>query len=249
MDALLKDFKLGLRALAKKPASSAIAILAFGLGIGLCATMFSLIYGVSFRGIGVPEADRLALIYRTNPSENIDRMGVDQHDFYDWREQQRVFEAIAGFSSGTINVSGPTDEPIRYDGAFVTANVFDVLRKPPVIGTSFRPGDDAPGAPMTVLIGYDVWTSRYNSDPDVIGKVIRVNGEQATILGVVAEDFRFPQTEQIWIPRRDVRGDNPERGTGPFLTVFGRLKEGMTIDQATLDMSLVAQNIASQYPE
>ena len=249
MDALLKDFKLGLRALTKKPASSAIAILAFGLGIGLCATMFSLIYGVYFRGIGVPEADRLALIYRTNPSENIDRMGVDQHDFYDWREQQRVFEAIAGFSSGTINVSGPTDEPVRYDGAFVSANVFDVLRKPPILGTSFRPGDDAPDAPMTVLIGYDVWTSRYNSDPDVIGQVIRVNGEQATILGVVAEDFRFPQTEQIWIPRRDVRGDNPERGTGPFLTVFGRLKEGMTIEQATLDMSLVAQNLASQYPE
>ncbi len=186
MDALLKDFKLGLRALAKKPASSAIAILAFGLGIGLCATMFSLIYGIYFRGIGVPEADRLALIYRTNPSENIDRMGVDQHDFYDWREQQRVFEAIAGFSSGTINVSGPTDEPIRYDGAFVTANVFDVLRKPPVLGTSFRPGDDAPGAPMTVLIGYDVWTSRYNSDPDVIGQTTNFAGHYCKTAAIFA---------------------------------------------------------------
>jgi predicted permease len=249
MDAFLKDFRLGLRALAKKPASSAIAVVAFGLGIGLCATMFSMIYGVYYRGIGVPDADRLALIFRTNPSENIERMGVDQHDFYDWREQQQAFEAIAGFSSGTINVSGVTDDPVRYDGAFVTANLFDVLRKPPILGTSFRVGDDTPGAPMTALIGYDIWVNRYDSDPNVIGQIIRVNGEQATILGVVAEDFRFPQTEEIWIPRRDVRDENPERGTGPFLTVFGRLKDGMTVEQATLDMSLVAQNLALQYPE
>ena len=156
MDALLKDFRLGLRALAKKPASSLIAVIAFGLGIGLCATMFSMIYGVYYRGIGVPESDRLTLIFRTNPSENIDRMGVDQHDFYDWREQQHSFDAIAGFSSGTINVSGATDEPARYDGAFVTANLFDVLQKPPILGAGFREGDDAPGAPMTVLIGCDV---------------------------------------------------------------------------------------------
>ena len=249
MDALFKDFKLGIRALAKKPASSAIAVVAFGLGIGLCATMFSMIYGVYYRGIGVPEADRLALIYRTNPSENIDRMNVDQHDFYDWHEQQHAFEALAGYSTGTINVSGTGDTPIRYDGAFVTANVFDVLRKPPILGTSFRLGDDAPGAPLAALIGYDIWVNRHDSDPEIIGQIIRVNGEQATILGVVAEGFRFPHNEEIWIPRRDVRGDNPERGTGPFLTVFGRLKNGMTAEQATLDMSLVAHNLSTQHPE
>jgi hypothetical protein len=83
MGAFVKDFKLGLRALAKKPASSAIAILAFGLGIGLCATMFSIIYGIYFRGIGVPEADRLTLIFRTNPSEDIERMWPNEHDFYE----------------------------------------------------------------------------------------------------------------------------------------------------------------------
>ena len=110
MAALLKDFELGLRALLKKPGSSAISIVAFGLGIGLCATMFSIIYGVYFRGIGVPEADRLTLIFRSNPSENIERMWVHQHDFYDWREQQRSFEALAAFSTGTINVSGSSGQ-------------------------------------------------------------------------------------------------------------------------------------------
>jgi predicted permease len=249
MGALIQDFKLGLRALAKKPGSSAISIVAFGLGIGLCATMFSIIYGVYFRGIGVPEADRLALIFRSNPSEDIERMWVDQHDFYDWREQQGSFEAIASFSTGTINVSGSSGQPERFDGAFVSANLFDVLRVAPALGSSFRVGDDAPGAPLTALLGYDVWATRYESDPTVIGTLISVNGEQATILGVMPDEFMFPQTEEIWIPRRDVRGDNPNRGDGPWFQVVGRLKDGLTLEQAGLDMSLVAQRLAQAYPE
>ncbi len=248
MTALLKDFRLGLRALFKRPASSAIAILAFGLGIGLCATMFSIIYGVYFRGIGVPEAERLTLISRTNPAENVTRMGVDQHDFYDWREQQQSFSGIAGFSTGTINVSGSGD-PERFDGAFVSANLFEVLRVTPALGSTFREGDDATGAPLTVLLGYGVWTSRYDSDPEVVGRTVKVNGEQATIIGVMPDGLRFPEDEEIWIPRRDVRGENPERGTGPWFQVVARLKDGITFDQAALDMSLVAQRLAQEYPE
>ena len=247
MGAFFKDFELGVRALAKKPASSAIAILAFGLGIGLCTTMFSIIYGIYFRGIGVPEADRLTLIYKTNPSENIERMWPNEPDFYDWREQQRSFSGLAGFSTGTINVSG-TEQPERFDGAFVSANLFEVLRVTPVLGSGFRNGDDAPGAPLTALIGYKVWVDRYGSDPEIIGHTIKVNGEQATILGVMPDGFRFPEQEEIWIPRRDTRAEYTNRG-GPQFQVLGRLKDNVTLDQAGLDMSLVAQRLAQEYPE
>ncbi len=247
--AFLTDLRLGIRALANRPASSAIAIVAFGLGIGLCATMFSIIFGIYFRGIGVPDADRLRLIFRTNPSEDIERMGVDQHDFYDWREQQQSFAGIAGFSTGTINVSGSSGDPERFDGAFVSANLFEILQTPPVLGSGFREGDDSPGAPLTALIGYGVWTSRYESDPAIIGQTIKVNGEQATILGVMPDGFRFPMDEEIWIPRRDVRGENPNRGDGPWFQVVGRLKDGVTTDQAGLDLSLVAQRLEREYPE
>jgi putative ABC transport system permease protein len=249
MSAFLKDLKLGTRTLAKKPASSLTAIVAFGLGIGLCATMFSIIYGVYFRGIGVPSADRLTLIFRNNPAENITRMGVPQHDFYDWREQQQSFTGLAGFSTGTINVSGSRGDPERFDGAFVSANLFDVLRVRPALGSSFREGDDSPGAPLTVLIGYRIWTERYGSDPGILGQLTKVNGEQATILGVMPDGFRFPEDEEIWIPRRDVRAENPTRGDGPWFRVVGRLKEGLTFDQAALDMSLVAERLAQAYPE
>ncbi len=141
-----------------------------------------------------------------------------------------------------------TEQPERFDGAFVSANLFEVLRVTPVLGSSFRNGDDAPGAPMTAIIGYKVWVDRYRSDPGVIGQTIKVNGEQTTILGVMPDGFRFPEEEDIWIPRRDTRAEYPNRD-GPQFQVVGRLKDGMTLDQAALDLSLVAQRLAQEYPE
>jgi len=247
MESLLRDVRVGARALLKQPGSTAISILAFALGIGLCTTMFSIIYGTYLRGIGVPESDRLVVINRTNPSQNISRMRVPQHDLYDWRERQRSFEGLAGYSTGTMNLSDAGD-PERFDGAFVTANIFDVLRVPPILGSTFRNGDDRPGAPLTVLLGYDVWATRYASDPAIIGTVVKVNGEQGTIIGVMPEDFLFPVQERLWVPRRDERAEN-QRGDGPSLRVFGRLRDGVTLDEARLDMSLIAQRLEVDYPE
>jgi hypothetical protein len=139
LESTIQDLRVGARALFKQPGSTMVSILAFGLGIGLCATMFSIIYGVYVRGIGVPESERLVVISRNNPSQNITRMDVPQHDLYDWREQQRSFEGLAGFSTGTMNLSDAGD-PERFDGAFVTANIFDLLRVRPILGSTFRDG-------------------------------------------------------------------------------------------------------------
>ncbi len=120
IESLLKDLRFGVRTLLKRPGSTIVSVLAFGLGIGLCTTVFSLVYGVFGRGLGVPDADELFLVHRTNPSENIEEMRVPQHDFYDWRDQQQSFEGLAGYATGTVNVSG-TEGPERLEGAFVTA--------------------------------------------------------------------------------------------------------------------------------
>jgi predicted permease len=248
MGSLLNDLKFGARTLLKRPGSTFIAVIAFALGIGLCTTMFSINYGVYFRGIGVPEANKLVLVFRANPEEDIDRMSVPQHDFYDWKEQQQSFEGIAGYSTGTVNLSG-TEGPERFNGGFVTANMFDVLRVRAELGSTFREGDDAAGAPLTVLLGYDAWLRRYDADPDIVGKIVKVNGEQGTIIGVMPDGFMFPEEEQLWIPRRDERPANPERGTGNWVQVVGRLKAGTTVEQAELDMQLVAQRLAQEYPE
>ncbi len=248
METLFRDLKFALRALAKTPGSAAISIIALALGIGLTTMMFSLVYGVFFRGLGVPEADRLYVIWRTNPSEGISRMGVSQHDLYDWIEAQESFEGLGHFSNGTVNLSG-SDGPERYDGAFVSANVFDLLRVRPLLGSAFRPGDDLPDAPMTVVLGYDVWETRFRSDPDVVGEVVKVNGESATILGVMEDGFKFPQDQELWIVRRDERAQNPRRGSGPRTAAFGRLKDGVTLERAEVEFAMITDRLAREFPE
>ena len=248
MHSLLQDIQLSFRALKKEPASAAIASITLALGIGLCTTAFSLVYGVFFRGLNVPEADRLIIIYRSVPSRDIDFMGVNWHDYADWREQQTSFEGLAMYETGTVNVSG-TEGPERYAGAFVTANTFELLREQPVLGTGFRPGDDAAQAPLTVVLGYDLWETRYRSDPSVVGQSLRVNGEAATILGVMPDGFMFPADQELWVASRDSRPDEPDRERANRLNAFGRLKAGISLDQAAVEMALIAQRLEAEYPE
>jgi hypothetical protein len=134
MQSLRQDLLLGLRSLRKEPASAVITSITLALGIGLCTISFSLIYGVFVRGLDVPEPQRLTLVHRANPSRDINKMGVTVHDLHDWRDQQTVFEHLAHYSTGTVNLAG-TEGPERYDGAFVSANVFDALRLRPFMGS------------------------------------------------------------------------------------------------------------------
>lgn len=248
MQSLRQDLLLGLRSLRKEPVSAIIASITLALGIGLCSVSFSLVYGVFFRGLDVPEPDRLTLIYRENPSRDQDEMWVTVHDFHDWKAQQTTFEALAHVSTGTVNLAG-ADGPERYNGAFASANLFDVLRVRSVLGSTFRAGDDAAGAPLTVVLGHGVWTNRYSSDSAVIGKAVVVNGEPATILGVMPEGFKFPQDQELWVAQRDNRATNPDRANAPAFRVIGRLKDGVSREQAESQMAQIAQRLAIQYPE
>jgi len=247
MRSVFQDLRIGTRALRREPISALITSLTLGLGIGLCTTVFSLVYGVFGRGLDVPDADRIALIYRTNPVRGFEWMEPREHDYYDWVEQQQSFEALARFSTGTVNLSG-TEGPERYDGAFVSANIFDVLRIPALVGTTFRPGDDAAGAPLTVVLGYQTWVRRYDADRNIAGRTVIVNGEPATILGVMPEGFQFPSEQELWVARRDTRAQHDRAGGGTF-DVFGRLVDGVSMDQAELEMAVIAERLAQEYPE
>ena len=129
MGSAIKDIVFGWRALAKHPGSAVLSVFAFGLGIGLCTTMFSLVYGVFARGPDIEDPDRVVMILRSNPSQDQTEMGVPQSDFYDWKEQQTSFTELAAFRTGTVNLTG-TEGPERYDGSFVTAATFNLLGVP-----------------------------------------------------------------------------------------------------------------------
>lgn len=248
MDILLKDLKFGARSLARQPGSAVISVLILALGIGLSTFMFSLVYGVFFRGLDVPQPERLAVLAGVNTREaNQNLVPISSQDFLDYRERLRSFEALAASTTGTVNLAD-NEGPERFAGVFVTANVFDVLGVTPVMGRTFVEGEDRPGLPPTVVLGYHVWRDRYGSSPDVIGRSVRVNGEQGSIVGVMPEGFRWPSAHDVWV----TLDDDPlatARREGDFYSVTGRLADGVAWDQAAAEVARVAAQLEQEHPE
>ncbi len=247
MPSFIQNLRVGTRLMLKNPGVTAIAVLALALGIGLTTATFSIVYGALFRGLPFEDSHRIMHLERNNLSQDIESMEVTLHDFLDWREQQTSFHGLAGFYEGTVNVSG-AEKPDRFDGAFISANAFDILRERAILGRTFQAGEDEPAAPPVILLGYRVWQDRFDGDPDVVGTTVRANGEEMTIVGVMAEGFEFPINQDLWLPLR-MDPLRIERGEGISLEVFGRLKDGVSLDQARAEMAAIARRIEMEYPE
>ncbi len=248
MTSFFQDFRYSLRTLGKNPGVTLIAVVALTLGIGLTTTMFSIVYGALYRGLPFEAADRIMHLERNNLAQDIESMEVTIHDYLDWREQQTSFTAIAAFWSGTVNLSGTEGRPERYDGAFMTGNAFEILRVRPQLGRVFGPDDDHPGAPAVAVIGYGIWRNRFDSDPGIVRRTVRLNGEPTTVVGVMPEGFAFPTNEDIWVPMR-VDADTIVRGEGITLEVYGRLKDGVTQDRAAAELATIAGRLEMEYPK
>lgn len=247
MREIVKEFRIAFRSLAKQPGLAVLAILALGMGIGFTAIMYSIVHGALYRGLPFPDGDRIHAVLATNPAEGIDQTNISIHDYMDWHDQQSSIEELAAFYNGTINVTG-SEGPRRYDGAFMTASAFRVLGVQPFLGRSFRNEEDVPGAALVLILGHQVWRDDYGSDPGILGEQVKVNGEMASVIGVMPEGFLFPNTEQVWVP---LRGDPlaTERGSGHFVTPFGKLPTDVSLEQAQTEFSGIATRIAGEYPD
>jgi predicted permease len=247
MNDLWADLRYGARMLFRTPVLSLVSILTIGLGVGLTTHTFSVVYGSVIRGIDVRDHDRFVMLAGTMPEQGVEAMSMSMHDFDDFRRQVTSFEALAGVSQGTVNVAGNEGPPERFDGGFVTANGLEVLGIPPRLGRTFRPGEDEPAAAGTVVLGYDVWRTRFASDESVIGRALRVNGESMTVIGVMPPGFRFPFDQEIWLP---ISSDwaAAERGQTQYVSVYGYLREGVTMAAATEEAQAIAARIAAEFP-
>ena len=235
MPAMLDEVRFALRSLRKSPVLSLVAVLTLGLGIGMNALMFSLVYGALFRGLPFPEEERIVRVTWVNPSAPNDWMSPSVRDFADIAGEQKSIQALAGLYNGTMNVSG-IDRPVRYDGVFMTPNGFDALGVQPILGRSFTEEEGRPGAPLAIVLGYHVWESAFRSDPGVLGRIIRVNGEEATVVGVMPKGFRFPDTQDVWVPFR-VNPLEFARGEGHAVMAYGRLKPGVSKAEASAEIA------------
>jgi putative ABC transport system permease protein len=244
---LLQDVRFALRLLLKDRWFSGVAITALALGIGVNATVFTLVNAVLIRGLPFPEADRLYVLgvrpaTATNFGEPISRP-----DLLDWRAGTTSYEGLAAFVRSSMTVSDARTAPEDTPGVWATANTFDLLRQPMLLGRGFRRGDDEPGSERVVILGHALWQSRYRGDRGVLGLPVRINGEPATVVGVMPPGIKFPSNAELWVSaiptaeqqrRRDIRN----------LTVFARLKPGVQAAQARAELDGVVKRLAKAHP-
>jgi len=246
---ILENLRHGARLMRRNPGYAAISVFTLAVGIGLTGMVFSILNGALLKGLPFEDSDRLMSVSHVDRSRGLESLPVPLHDFEEWRNEQTVFEGIASFLTGTFNVRG-TEGVERLEGAWVTANTFDLLRVRPILGRNYLEGEDAPGAALVAIISYRLWQDRYGGDRGALGRTLHINGEEATVIGVMDKGFLFPFREHIWVPDRR-RALDRERGDPdtPTPRVFGRLAPGISVDQANAEMNTIATRIAEAHPE
>ncbi|HUR19934.1 MAG TPA: ABC transporter permease [Vicinamibacterales bacterium] len=231
----------------KHPGASALAVVALALGIGLTATMFSIVQGAILRGLPFEESDKIQFLSVVTPTTQGRGDPITYHDFTDWRSQQTSFEALEGYTGAGMTVTGTSGYPERLRGARVTPGLFRALRVTPILGRDFTEADAQPGAPAVLIIGRRVWETRYASRPDAIGQTLNVNGVPTTVIGVMPPKFGFPQTHNAWQPLSFTLA--PKRATGGRLNVIGRLKGDTSLQRASSEMQRISDQLVAAYPE
>jgi putative ABC transport system permease protein len=251
MQTFLQDVRYGLRMLTKKPVFTIIGVVTLALGIGANTAIFSVVNAVLLRPLPYVEADRLVMPWgtRTDPQE---RTNVSYPDFVDWQAQTQTLEHIVAYNSAGALLREGDGDPQAISGAAVSADLFQLLKVTPVVGRSFTRAEDQSNAAPVVVLGYELWQKRFNADPKIAGKQIRLGSTSATVLGVMPADFRFPATAtktEFLRPLASTLGDRTQRRSSYSLRVVARLKPGVTASAAANEMRAIGVQLEQQYPD
>ncbi|HSB12422.1 MAG TPA: ABC transporter permease [Blastocatellia bacterium] len=246
METILQDIRYGVRTLLKNRGFTAIAVLALALGVGANTAIFSVVNAVLLRPLAFEQSDRLVMVWEKRMQLGRVRNSVSPPDFADWRAQNQVFEDMAAYVNQGFNL-GASAEPERIQGSGVSPSLFSILRAQPPLGRFFAPDEDKPGSNPVVIISSGLWQRSFASDPEIIGKTIKLSDRPHTVIGVTAPDFVFPNRRtEVWVPLMLSPDDANNRG-GHNLTVVARLKPGVDLQQAQADMESIAAQLEQQY--
>lgn len=256
MNNFLKDLRYAVRMLTKTPALTLVAIITLALGIGANTAIFSGVSAFSFRPLPVPDPDRIV-----RPVEIAEERGfadeVSYPDFVDYRNQSTVFTGLAAEDMVQVAIDTEDQNDVIW-GQVVSGNYFEVMQVQPFMGRAFLPEEDgAPGAHPVVVLGHSLWQRRLNSDPNIVGKTLRLNNHQYQVIGVGPETFKgtkFGLSMDFWAPMAMV---DELRGSAGYLTerdshwmnVIGRLKPGVSLSQASAEMNAIAFRLNQAYPD
>ena len=242
---MLQDLRFAVRLLIKERWFSAVAIVALALGIGLNATVFTLVNAVLIRGLPFKDSQDLYMLgwqVKRGGQSNISWV-----DFKEWRNQTKAFAGLGGWTGGNMNIADDRGMPEQARGTYMTANAFSVVGQRPLLGRDFGPEDEKRGADRAVILGYTIWRNRYGGDPNVVGKLTRINGEPAVVVGVMPEGMMFPQNSEIWAAH--IPTEQQERRTWRGMAVFGRVQTGTPRTAALAELDTLASRVKAEYPK
>jgi predicted permease len=242
-----QDVRYGLRVLLKSPGFTAIAVLTLALGIGANTALFSVVNGVLLNPLPYPEPDRLAAVYASTPS--FDESSLSYPNFLDWHKDNHSFSALGAFRPDDYNLTG-AGEPERLHGHQISAEFFSALGISPILGRDILPEEDQAGGTPVVLIGDGLWKRKFGLSRDVLGKSITLNGKVYTIVGVATSRISGLSDTDVYLPMGQWTDPTfRDRHISMGTHALGRLKPGVTFEQARADMNSVAQNLAAAYPD
>jgi putative ABC transport system permease protein len=247
---MLTDLRYAIRMLIKSPVFSIIAVVALALGIGANTAIFSVIEAVLLRPLPYPEPNKLILL--REKMQIFDWGSVAYPNYIDWRAAQRSFTDLALYRRDSVNLSSRGDEtpPERILSGVMSWNMMQIVGLKPLIGRDFCVADDVPGAPKVALIGEGLWKRRYGKSNKVLGQQLTVDAVPRMIVGVLPDQMRVMRTSQVYLPLGDMRAEKGvlQRDNHPGFSVLGRLKPGVTLQQARADLDIIAQQLERKYP-
>jgi putative ABC transport system permease protein len=251
METLLQDLRYGLRMLRKSPGFTAVAVITLALGIGANTALFSVVNGVLLNPLPFAQPDQLITLHESKP--NFERGSISYPNFLDWQKDNHTFSSLAIFRGYAFNLTGAGDAQ-QVSGEFISSDFFSLLGVRPVAGHTFVAGEDRFGAAPVALISAGLWERKFSSTSDILGKTITLDGRGYTIVGVIPTSFhlRIPsfREREVYVPIS--QWNNPllrTRGAGLGIHGLGRLKPGVSLEQARADMEAVTRNLALAFPD
>lgn len=254
---LRQDLRYGSRMLRKNPAFTLVAVLTLALGIGANTAIFSVVSGVLLRPLPYSSPERLVQFWETNPLKGWTQATVAPANLFDWQEQNQSFEDIAAYMGSDTKEAGMSNlfltgegEPERVRGLHVTGNLFSVLGVSAARGRTFTPEETLAGNHRVAVLSHDLWLRRFGGDPSIVDQTISINGANRTVIGVMPDGFYFPAKEvELWVPMGWEHAQIARLRRPHFLRAIGRLKPGVSIEQARSDMTSIATVLEGQYPD
>ncbi len=247
MEDFFTDVRFGARMLRKNPGFTFVAVLTLAIGIGANAAIFSVAQGFLLKPLSLPNLDRLVAIGELQANDRNDTIRVSPANYFDWAAQSQSFDHIAAFDWESVNLRGP-GAPLGAQGIHASADFFETLGVKPFLGRTFSKEEQETGGDQEVVLTRGLWEREFGSDQNVVGKTVRINGRAYTVVGVMGQDCKFPQSVELWLPLA-LEPKAQQNRKDRYLQAMAHLRPGVAREQALAEMKTIAQRFSQQYPE